>query len=366
MRYSYEDGSLNDDIPGTYLYGGLESDISDFAFSYWSKDVNCDGDQNDMIREINESGVAQGYTEVWDGTIDNPEMPLPNNIKYTYYVSDADGVVDEIRQWLYTGGDGSTPDFNSGQSVPQPHDGEDYRLSDRFNVSRFHLNQSNDIDNVMRTLDEPDYPAMSYTVLPDIQYFGLAQRRADKVPADSEYSLMGNNEIDCDWYVVDLLDTFYQLEILLLPHPSLSGRIDLYAEVSNGLSNDLSADTSMIFSVGTDSFRLRSPADNYTTGKYYIRISHDIFSSAGPINETWKIPYQFKVITGSPCVDHLFVSGIQLDNTYRLSHSIVSDAMVVDSGYLNFHAGNYIELLPGFEVGHQAEFLGRIDTCFVD
>ena len=30
LRYSYEDGSLADDVAGTYLYGGLESEIPNF------------------------------------------------------------------------------------------------------------------------------------------------------------------------------------------------------------------------------------------------------------------------------------------------------------------------------------------------
>ena len=94
-----------------------------FLFDYWSIDVNCDGDDDDEILGINENGEHQGFADIWDGTIDNPLMPLPANIKYTYYVSDADGVVDDARQWLYEGGSGETADYNTGNSVSVPHDG---------------------------------------------------------------------------------------------------------------------------------------------------------------------------------------------------------------------------------------------------
>ncbi len=364
LRYSYEDGSLNDDIPGVYLYGGAESGISDFAFSYWSKDVNCDGDENDEILGINENGTNQGFAEVWDGTIDNPILPLPLNIKYTYYVSDADVAVDEKRQWLFEGGTGSVSDFNDGTSVSVPRDAVDHRRSDRINVSRFHLNQTDDVVNVIRALDEPDYPDMAYEIVAGQYYFGLAQKRATKVPDSSEYSLLGNNEIDGDWFALNDVDTAYQYIITFLPHPGLSGRLDFYGELSDNTSNTNVADTTLSWPVGTDTILLKTKSGNYF--KSFLRISHDVFSTTGNVNDVWKSPYYFILEPVRPCVNNLSVSGLQEISTYRAGETIISDASVVQNGNMQFYAGQSVDLLPGFSVDSTALFSAQIDSCIID
>ncbi|NPE31928.1 hypothetical protein HNV12_29020 [Methanococcoides sp. SA1] len=70
LRYSYSDS-----LYGKYLFGGDEY-INNT--SYHNFDVNCNGKKDIVI------GINEGE----DGTTFNPEMPLPNNIQYTWITSD--------------------------------------------------------------------------------------------------------------------------------------------------------------------------------------------------------------------------------------------------------------------------------------
>jgi pimeloyl-ACP methyl ester carboxylesterase len=363
LRYSYEDGSLADDIPGTYLYGGLESDVPSFLFEYWSIDVNCDGDDDDEIIGINENGLNQGMADVWDGTIDNPLMPLPTNIKYTYYVSDADGAVDDARQWIFLGGDGDSGDYNAGTSVSVPFDGVNHRRSDRINVSRFHLNQTDDIANVIRAMDEADYADMAYEIDRDIWYYGLAQQRADQVPLTSEWTLTGNEFIDGDWYFIDLLDTVYQFHFDIIPHPALTGRVDFYSFIPDLFSNNAVADTSISWSGGSDTLHLSTAFGNYPGAKYYFRITHDLNSATTNINDLWKSPYYFHVNMTEECEQNLLITGELSTATFRVEQQINTNAIIGDSAQVEFQAATSINLLPGFETEASAQFHAKIDSC---
>lgn len=103
LRFSYATGcgflGLGS-CPGAYLFGGDEDDL----WGYWNEDVDCDGDETSTTVGINEAGSPNE----WDGTRDNPAMPLPTNLRYTWITSDillnfGDGIVDWDRQWLFSG-----------------------------------------------------------------------------------------------------------------------------------------------------------------------------------------------------------------------------------------------------------------------
>ena len=133
LRYSYSCGFLLlDDCPGVYLFGGDEDDFEVFPYPFWNEDVDCDGDESSPnVIGINVDGTTTGGSEEWDGTYDNPNLPLPTNIRYTYITSDipidnGDGVVALSRQWLFNGGSAA------------PSDGTSYRLSDSLLTDQFH------------------------------------------------------------------------------------------------------------------------------------------------------------------------------------------------------------------------------------
>ena len=135
LRYNYNIFGLQ----GRYLYGGSENSAEWLTFGFNNFDVNCDGDQDDLIAGINEGE---------NGTTFNSQMHLPNNISYTWITSDdelfigGDGVVDLDRQWLY---DDSEPP----NSTP-------INVSDTLLTRRTHITEGSDYRSILRGLDEPD------------------------------------------------------------------------------------------------------------------------------------------------------------------------------------------------------------------
>lgn len=92
LRWAYRLTSLGQ---GRYLYGGPETENGIF----FSMDIDADGDEDDTITGLNAGDHETPYAS------DNPAMPLPTDINYTYIVGRAlglgtDGVVDAERQVL--------------------------------------------------------------------------------------------------------------------------------------------------------------------------------------------------------------------------------------------------------------------------
>ncbi len=290
LRVNYAAAS-GPDVAGAYLFGGDEADIPDYFPWYWSEDVNCDGDEDDTIIGINESGSPKA----WDGTEDNPSMPLPTNVRYTYYVSNillsgGDGVVEDDRQWIFRGGDGiTTGGYNDGSSVPVPHDGVDYRLSDRVDgtFGTNHGGQSGDAEKIMQALDEGDYPAFAWRINMNHTYAGMAQENPAKIPADGNRA----GGTDRDWYVFSLDAPSQGLNIKVTPNPDLAGRIDLFENPADyELGNAL---ISLTFPSGTTTEQeLKAIACEFPAGEYYVRVSHEAVGSAD-----WKNAFTLRVET---------------------------------------------------------------------
>jgi len=159
----YEFNSITSEMPGVYLFGGLESDIADYS-TFYNYDVNCDGDELDAI-----VGISQ------DSTF-NPQQPLPLNLEYTWITSNwtgsGDGVVDLGRQWLHSG-DISTPQY----------------YADTLLVGLFHTYEGGDFRSILRGLDEPDSSDCAYELIPDgTNYFGFTTYQP------------GYQALDTDWY----------------------------------------------------------------------------------------------------------------------------------------------------------------------
>ncbi|MEM1041106.1 MAG: T9SS type A sorting domain-containing protein [Bacteroidota bacterium] len=252
--------------PGPYLFGGDEGN----GFGWHTDDINGDGDDNDVITGINIRGQSQGFGDAWDGTTDNPAMPLPTDVRYTWITSDVgtsgDLVVDLQRQWLYSG------------SVPVPSDGTPYRMTDTLLTDRFHLDLQEDTDTVIRGLDEGDYPAFAYDIAPGTTYAGTATVRSVQVPD-------GVRTTDPDWYRVQT--TGGAATVTLEPSAGLGGRLDFY-DIAPGSYATGDASLGVDFAPGTASLAI--PDVVLPAGTYFVRVRHD---GTGPSD--WRQPYLLTV-----------------------------------------------------------------------
>ena len=251
--------------PGPYLFNGNEGN----GFGWHTDDINIDGDENDFITGINIDGRDQGFDDPWDGTTENPAMPLPTNIRYTWLTSNGDQVVDLARQWIYEG------------SVPMPSDGVPYRMADTLLTDTFHLDQQEDTDAVIRGLDEPDYPYHAYSLALNKLYNGTATIRSFNVPD-------GAPADDPDWYAVETGGGWTR--VLLRPAAGRGGRLDLYDAPPDPYSTDPSV-IGVDFPAGERRVTLQAFLG---AGPHYLRIRHDGIGASD-----WKQPYRF-MIRGTP------------------------------------------------------------------
>lgn len=284
LRYSYGCGFLDlDDCPGNYLFGGDEDDIG--TWFYANADVDCDGyENNPNIIGININGQQQGFSEPWHGTYDNPAMPLPTDVRYTWITSDVsfdsgDGVVAWSRQWLFNG------------NIPRPFDGTPFRLSDSLLTFETHLSVNSDVNTVMRGLDEGDYPRFCWDVEPEIEYAGMPQKRSSNVPD-------GPFDTDPDWFRFSLETVSTGgLDVEFIPNPNLGGRIDFFTSPPSGYADMNSTGNHWsAFSPGSGTVLLNIPANELSPGsRYFFRIIHEDVSG-----NSWRIPYRFTLMSAAP------------------------------------------------------------------
>ena len=283
-----------DDVPGYYLWGGDESiaQYPSVVVQFFNQDVNCDSTLLSNIIGINE------------GTTFNPSLPLPNDVKYSYYVGNinhltcfpntggygchGDGPVDDMQQWLYQGGSGSTYDFVNGISIPTPLDAIAYRRSDRITseTSIAHIYETSDYENIYRCIDEADFPYYAYKIELDERYDGFSQNRADTVASNSNPVIDGSTSndplIDADWYKVDLtsqqsptykftlfkpLDRYIKLDFYKFQTP------DSYTN-----ANPSDSDYSMI-SDESGSLVMELELGNLAPAVYYFRVTSKVVGS---------------------------------------------------------------------------------------
>ncbi|MDD2633900.1 MAG: alpha/beta fold hydrolase [Bacteroidales bacterium] len=152
LLYEYDNYTFCEGYPqGIYLFGGNENCIKGEGgllgnSTFKNVDVNCNGSETDDIIGINESPESFSY---------NPDMPLPENIKYTYVTSIwigwdvglvGDGAVAIDRQWLYD------ENYN-----PVP-----FGITDTILTNQFHTSVPKEPSTVIRGMDEPNTFSLAY------------------------------------------------------------------------------------------------------------------------------------------------------------------------------------------------------------
>ena len=299
IRYSYVGSSLSCSFgfgpnQGVYLFGGDESCISD---GYHNDDVDGDGDENDIVLGINIDGTQQGGSNPWDGTYDQPAMPLPKDVRYTYITHDiltdnGDQVVALDRQWI----------FNN--NVPYPLDPAQpggYYLTDTLLGDFIHFTQQTDVYNSIRGLDEPDYPKYAYEVEPNIIYAGTTTIRSSLVGNTSQ----SNKLIDPDWFKIDISGTSNDT-LILIPNQSLNGSVDVFLSDPGDFA-DLSVVAIDNASFGLNAGTVKIPLCN-TDGNisYFIRITHNNI-----VANSWKTAYKFELKSVPDCKINSASAGIQ-------------------------------------------------------
>lgn len=316
LRYSYGCGFLDlDDCPGNYLFGGDEDDIG--TWFYANADVDCDGDESSPnIIGININGQQQGFSNPWDGTYDNPSMPLPTDIRYTWITSDipvdnGDGVVAWSRQWLYD------------NNIPKPNDGMAFRLSDSLLTDESHLTVNSDVNTVLRGLDEGDYPQFAWDVVPEIEFAGMPQRRSISTPE-------GPFNTDPDWFKFTLATVSTAgLEVAFIPNPNLGGRIDFFTSTPGSYTPmSTTGQYGSAFSPGTNSVLLNIPKGDLIPGNvYYLRIIHNNVGG-----NSWRAPYRFHFTPATPLpLELLSFSGLANQKEVNLFWTTMNE-----SGTANF------------------------------
>jgi pimeloyl-ACP methyl ester carboxylesterase len=294
----------NDIIKGPYLFGGNEN----IAYKtltgnnpFLNNDFNCDGNSDDAIIGLNE--------QTWDNSI----IPLPNDIKYTYYVSNlvpipgGDGVVDDMAQWLYkdgpSDGNGDFFDYLNGRSVPVPWDGVNHRRSDRINGTRSHFaiplieaetGETEDYKSIIRGVDEGDFPFYAFNITPSKTFLGLSQKRAYLVAPNSNILITGargNDDpaIDGDWYKFTVASTVSS-SILSISKPiEKYMKVDFFTTAPSNYDNPTDGNISQI-SLPSDEEKIMliNTGSLQANQIYYFRIT----TSAGRSSDNY-FPYYF-------------------------------------------------------------------------
>ena len=182
-NYSY---SLFPWANGVYLFGGDEDKV---PLLFHEEDVNCDGKVGGWITGINAGS---------DLTFDNPNMPLPADLEYTWIVSDegtsvgGDWVVDLDRQWLY-----------DEQKRPVP-----YGLAEKILTHRAHWNETKDYGSIMKGLDEPDHIYTAYQIHIDESYHVFATHQGES-KTDTDYFMFSINQSGVYRFRLDNIPGFF-------------------------------------------------------------------------------------------------------------------------------------------------------------
>jgi len=250
---SYPNPICENIVPvGIYLFGGNESCLTNTNSTndpFENVDINCNGNETDEI-----IGLSKDTTF-------NKAMPLPDNILYTWIISDlggfgGDGAVLLERQWLY----------ENNKSMPI---GSSYTIL--TNVS--HTSEGSDYNTIIKGLDEPNIPQLALKIETETQYQSIPTIQPNKAIVDD------------DWYKFHVGCGL--IAISLTPATNISGRIDLYTKIPE---NDSDKNSSIFIDFDGTKKIIFSPEKYFDPGDYFLRIRHQQIQ-----NHSWKTPCTFMI-----------------------------------------------------------------------
>lgn len=270
------------DNHGRYLFGGSELTMPLF----WNTDVDCNGNQTDMITGINMEP---------DGTEDNYSIPLPINIKYTWITATVgnrndDGVVQLDKQWLYNYANQPAPTYLIADTLYFHMNGDNYE-----HAWEAHMNEPENINSIIRGLDEGDNNYFAYSITNDVWYSGF-------ITYNPSY-----NDTDVDVYkYVSTLNTDQTLEI----YPNNSGAH--WIEVKNQ-AGDIIINRQFLFA-GSNRFRFIVS----TNETLYIKIEGTAFSNSE--GNSFDNTYDFRIFETQITMTAAFYATPRAGNTQTTFH----------------------------------------------
>ncbi len=214
--------------------------------------MNCDGEINEI------KGINKGP----DDTISSLEQPLPENLGYSWIISDeltslgGDHVVDLKRQWLYF------------QEKPFPLD-----ITEKILIHKAHWNEPEHYESIVRGLDEPDTKELSYGIQFNEKYHVFATYQ------------MNRGYVDEDWFHFSINQSNivrFRLDEITEQIDQMSAR--LYRKMDHKLISE------HYLNSGQKSLEFYS--DSLTDSDYYLQITSTLPSSG---SESWKHPFTLEI-----------------------------------------------------------------------
>lgn len=268
------------DQSGVYLNSGFESSI----LYYFNHDVNCNGNNSDEIIGLNELNTLKN----------NFVMNLPENISYSWIQSDEDDVVDDESQWLYL-----IDEEDKLKPIPS-------NVSDTIQAHSGHVlpswnNEGGDYKSIIRALDEPKTPFLSYHLNLDNEYYNFSTIQTGY-----------NSEKDYDWYKVILKpgNLVISLDGIIAKEKTRKGILEFFTQGLSELNNNSQPHDSVDFSSNTAGVVILTPMIELTEREYYIRITHKDIEE----NE-WETPFKINITQNV----------IEVDFKAILPHGIINE-----------------------------------------
>jgi hypothetical protein len=242
-------------------------------------------------------------------------MPLPNDIHYTWLTSDipvffGDGVVSWDRQWLFTG------------STPAPSDGVSGRQTDTLLTNANHLGANDNINVLMRGIDEGDYPYYAWSVTPEITYHVSPTFRAANNPHSTSTT-------DPDWLVFEIPAAYTDdLAIDFYPSSRVATELDFFGSTVNDYTEiGQTINYNAFYPEGTNTEQqlLIPNAALNKGGANYLRIIHTNVN----FND-WKVPAEVTLRAVAPLpLDWLSFTVKEIDtSTAQLTWSTADEENV--------------------------------------
>ena len=234
---------------------------------------------------------------------------------------DGDGVVHWSRQWLYDG------------TTPYPTDGTAGRLSDSVLINRFHTAANDYAEEVIRGLDEPDYPFFAYKVEMDKTYSYVLTRRAGNVAE-------GSPTTDVDFFKIDIpSDHIGGLNIDLSTHSEKDIKVTYYMmPPADFLAFGDNGDMQQLFPANSGNQNMLIPANLVTPDEtVFVKIQAD-----GVDFDDWEDPLTFHLSAAAPlAVELASFWGEQNDHEIQLfwktAHQLDAEEFIIERSHNGFN-----------------------------